>query len=86
MCPQYIGVLRKCRLRERLRGARAAMQQQFPLSKALWLEWLDDEAAAAKGLKALLLEKLFEAAVQDYLSIAIWAKYLGYAALQVMKP
>lgn len=77
-------MLRKCRLRERLRAARAAMQQQFPLSEQLWLEWLDDEAAAAKSPKAVVaVEKLFESAVQDYLSIALWAKYLGCASPQL---
>jgi hypothetical protein len=40
---QYITVLRKCKLWERLRKAREAMSDRFPLSETLWREWLTDE-------------------------------------------
>ena len=53
------------------------MQQQFPLSERLWLEWLDDELKAASKPKAhAAITALFELAVQDYLSVPVWVKYL----------
>ncbi len=56
------------------------MQQQFPLSERLWLDWLDDELKAAAKPKAhAAIQELFELAVQDYLSVPIWLKYLGCA-------
>lgn len=74
---QYIGVLRKCKLRERLRTARESMHEHYPLTEQLWLEWLKDEidsagSAASKGHT----EQLFQKAVQDYLSVPIWKAYM----------
>ena len=78
--PQCIAVLRKCGLKARLQSARKAMQKQFPLSERLWLDWLDDELKeAAKPKAQAAIRALFELAVQDYLSIAIWAEYLECA-------
>lgn len=77
---QYIGVLRKCKLRERLRTARESMHEHYPLTEQLWLEWLKDEidsagSAASKGHT----EQLFQKAVQDYLSVPIWKAYMEFA-------
>ncbi len=58
------------------------MQQQFPLSERLWLDWLDDELKAASKPKAhTAIQELFELAVQDYLSVPTWTKYLGCVLL-----
>ena len=56
------------------------MQKQFPLSERLWLDWLEDELKAATKPEAqAAITALFELAVQDYLSVAIWAKYMECA-------
>lgn len=72
---QYITLLRKAKLRERLKAARRTMQEVFPLTEQLWVEWLDDEAPSTSCAGMM---KLFELAVGEYLSIAIWRKYLEY--------
>jgi len=77
---QYIGVLRKCKMKARVKSARQAMYARFPLAEPLWVEWLEDETAAATSPAAgAEVERLFQLAVQDYLSINIWAKYLQCA-------
>ena len=74
---QYISILRKCKMRARLTTARTAMHSKFPLSEPLWIEWLDDEIAACHNEESINhVEQLFGLAVQDYLSIPIWTKYL----------
>ena len=40
---QYLALLKKCNLRQRLRDAREAMSEEFPLPEALWKEWISDE-------------------------------------------
>jgi hypothetical protein len=75
--PQYIALLRKCRLRERLRAAREAMYALFPFNERQWAEWLGDEAAAARGAADVeRLRGLHQRAVTDYLSVELWAGYL----------
>ena len=74
---QYIGVLRKCKLRERLRTAREAMHEHYPLTEQLWLEWLQDETGSADSSAGKeQTEQLFQKAVQDYLSVPIWKAYM----------
>jgi len=78
--PQYIATLRRCKMRERLRSARRAMHARFPFSEALWLEWLDDELPGAREPDARAqAEALLDTAVQDYLSVPVWARYLRCA-------
>jgi len=75
--PQYIATLRRCKMRERLRSARRAMHARFPFSEALWLEWLDDDLPGGRGPDARAqAEALLDTAVQDYLSVPVWARYL----------
>ena len=50
------------------------MQQRFPLTEVLWKDWLEDEAAA--GTDWAYMEGLFKKAVNDYLSVVLWEKYL----------
>ena len=73
---QYVSVLRKCKLREKLRSARQSMQERYPLTESLWLEWLEDEVAALDQTKAADILELFQIAVKDYLSVQIWAAYV----------
>lgn len=64
-------------MKARLSAARKAMHSKFPLSEPLWLEWLDDESAGTHSeASRKAVEELFDRAVQDYLSIPIWLKYI----------
>ena len=51
------------------------MQERFPLSEGLWLEWLQDECAE-KRVDEALIKELYELAVKDYLSIQLWTNYV----------
>jgi hypothetical protein len=74
---QYISLLRKWKMKARVKSARQAMYARFPLAETLWREWLDDEIdVATSPAGATEVEHLFQQAVQDYLSINLWAKYL----------
>jgi len=73
---QYIALLRKAKLKERLKAARRAMQEHYPLTEQLWAEWLADEAPATPRPHML---QLFQLAVADYLSIPLWRQYLECA-------
>lgn len=72
---QYITILRKCKMRERLKGARREMRERFPLTEGLWMEWLEDECSG-HVLDDAFIRELYELAVQDYLSIRLWTNYL----------
>ena len=64
-------------MRQRLATARRAMQQLFPMTEDIWLEWLSDEQAAIKQPEDRIeVQRLYDLAVDDYLSLAIWEKYL----------
>ncbi len=53
------------------------MQERYPLTEQLWLEWLHDEAVAASSITEIeQAHQLFQKAVQDYLSIPIWKAYI----------
>ena len=75
-------------MHERLRAARRKMHRLFPFSEALWLVWLADELARPLNDAADLarVEELFEAAVQDYLSIPIWTRYLRCTSQVPLNP
>ncbi|KAK9853378.1 hypothetical protein WJX84_010588 [Apatococcus fuscideae] len=80
---QYIELLRRSKLTAKLRAARTAMQERFPLTETLWLEWLEDEVAA--GTDFADMQSLYKKATKDYLSVAIWESYLGYEAATLPK-
>jgi len=83
---QLVALLRKCRMLQRLKGARRAAAAAFPLPEAFWLEWVEDERKEASKVKAKKkklkqsvvseLVSLHEAAVFDFLSVPLWASYL----------
>ena len=74
---QYIGLLRKCNLRQKLRIAREAMHEHYPLTEQLWLEWIQDEMGSADSVATKKqIDQLFQKAVQDYLSVPIWKAYI----------
>jgi len=75
--PKYIDLLRKCKLRERLRAARAAMHALFPFNERQWLAWLGDEMAGARtDADVERVGGLYRTAVKDYLSVQLWVGYL----------
>ena len=74
---QFIDVLRRCKMKERLREVRKAMQARFPLSESLWLDWILDELDSVTGEEDILkVEALLEESHKDYLSIALWIQHL----------
>ena len=59
-----------------LRLARIQMSSIYPLTPALWLDWLSNEIEFKENDQAnqRILE-LFEKAIDDYVSLEIWLKY-----------
>ena len=47
---QYVQLLRKLKMHSKLRTARQSMQQLYPLTEELWLEWLNDETTCLEGI------------------------------------
>ncbi|KAG0042584.1 Splicing factor [Gryganskiella cystojenkinii] len=76
---QLINLLKESTLLDELRDARENMSKTFPLTEALWLDWIKDESSIAisEDDKKRILE-LYEKATADYLSIAIWKSYVDY--------
>ncbi|XP_041010995.1 squamous cell carcinoma antigen recognized by T-cells 3-like isoform X2 [Juglans microcarpa x Juglans regia] len=66
---QYIRLLRKMGAIEKLRLAREAMSELFPLTPTMWQEWAKDEASIGTGPEAVhAIEKLYQRGVLDYLA------------------
>lgn len=64
-------------MRERLRSARQAMHERFPLTESLWFDWINDELEDVSDADDIpRLQELFETAVKDYFSLAIWLQYV----------
>ncbi|TQD77074.1 hypothetical protein C1H46_037401 [Malus baccata] len=76
---QYIKILRQMADIEKLRQAREAMNQLFPLTPSMWQDWAKDEASLSTGSDAFwAIEKLYERGVFEYLSISLWRDYLDF--------
>ncbi|PSS00319.1 Squamous cell carcinoma antigen recognized by T-cells 3 like [Actinidia chinensis var. chinensis] len=76
---QYIRALRKHGDIEKLRRAREAMSELFPLSPSMWQEWAKDETSLSSGPESFpAIEKLYERGVFDYLSVSLWCDYLNF--------
>lgn len=76
---EFIAVLRRCKMMERLRDARRNMHQHFPLSERMWLEWLEDESGTAATVEDVKsLEQLLQESHGDYLSVSLWKEHLQY--------
>ncbi|GAM17282.1 hypothetical protein SAMD00019534_004570, partial [Acytostelium subglobosum LB1] len=69
---EYINALRNAHTvdRERLRSARKACQQLFPLPDSVWLPWLADESSHS-DLSDDQMKELFELALKDFLCMYI---------------
>ncbi|XP_021824437.1 squamous cell carcinoma antigen recognized by T-cells 3 [Prunus avium] len=76
---QYIKTLRQIADIEKLRQAREAMNELFPLTPSMWQDWAKDEASLSTGSDAFpAIEKLYERGVFEYLSISLWRDYLDF--------
>ncbi|KAL9321545.1 hypothetical protein ACSQ67_013384 [Phaseolus vulgaris] len=78
---QYITLLRRTGDVDKLTRAREAMSELFPLSPALWQQWIKDElslipASRPEAFSRIL--KLYERGVFDYLSISLWCDYINF--------
>ncbi|XP_023757425.1 uncharacterized protein LOC111905928 isoform X1 [Lactuca sativa] len=79
---QYIKALRKQGDIDKLRLAREAMSELFPLTPAMWQQWANDEISLTltSGNEGAIptVEKLYERGVSDYLSVSLWYDYLSF--------
>ncbi|CAM8878580.1 unnamed protein product [Rhodiola kirilowii] len=76
---QYIKLLRRMGLIEKLRSARELMSSLFPLSPDLWQEWSKDEISLVTGPEAFSrIEKLYEKGISDYQSVSLWCDYICF--------
>ncbi|PSS19003.1 Squamous cell carcinoma antigen recognized by T-cells 3 like [Actinidia chinensis var. chinensis] len=76
---QFIRALRKHGDIEKLRRAREAMSELFPLSPSMWQDWAKDETSLSSGPESFpAIEKLYERGVFDYLSVSLWCDYLNF--------
>lgn len=50
------------------------MQQLFPLTEDLWLDWLSQEQLSSTEPEDV--SRLYKLAVEDYLSVPLWEAYL----------
>ncbi|XP_078158298.1 uncharacterized protein LOC144553999 [Carex rostrata] len=76
---QYVNCLRKSGEIEKLRNAREEMNRLFPFSPKLWQDWIGGEISLNQGAEAFAeIEKLYERAVQEYLSVLLWCDYINF--------
>ncbi|KAI3755001.1 hypothetical protein L1987_54793 [Smallanthus sonchifolius] len=79
---QYITALRKQGDLDKLRLAREAMNELFPLTPAMWQQWANDEISLISSSRyedaVPAIEKLYERGVSDYLSVSLWCDYLNF--------
>jgi hypothetical protein len=74
---QYVELLRRCGLHARLRAAHERMASLFPLSEALWTDWVNDELGQVSSHEDIeRIRALFAQATGDYLSVNLWCQYL----------
>ncbi|XP_076911634.1 uncharacterized protein LOC143569659 [Bidens hawaiensis] len=79
---QYISGLRKQGELDKLRVAREAMKELFPLTPAMWHQWATDEISLISSSPhedaVSTIESLYERGVSDYFSVSLWCDYLNF--------
>ncbi|QCD76392.1 squamous cell carcinoma antigen recognized by T-cells 3 [Vigna unguiculata] len=78
---QYITLLRRTGDVDKLIRAREAMSEIFPLSPAMWHQWIKDElslSTASRPETFSRILKLYQRGVFDYLSISLWCDYINF--------
>ncbi|XP_001946245.2 squamous cell carcinoma antigen recognized by T-cells 3 isoform X2 [Acyrthosiphon pisum] len=77
---ELIEVLRCADDLDQLRAARKRLNDKYPLSANLWLDWIKDEIAiVTTDEEKDNIIKLCEKAVKDYLSIDLWLEYVQFS-------
>lgn len=77
---KLIGITKELGDFEQLRLARRQMHSVYPLSPALWLDWIKDELkVAVSPAEKRQVEELFNQAIEDYEDINIWLEYCHFA-------
>ncbi|KAL5708217.1 hypothetical protein ACHQM5_019036 [Ranunculus cassubicifolius] len=76
---EYIKGLRKLGEIEKLRVARESISRIYPLSPAMWQEWIRDEISLSSGEEGFdVISELYERGVRDYLSVSLWGDYINF--------
>ncbi|KAJ0972197.1 hypothetical protein J5N97_020156 [Dioscorea zingiberensis] len=76
---QYIQHLRKLGHIEKLREAREAMNEHFPLTPKMWQDWAKDETSMSSSPEAFTkVEALYERGVYEYLYVPLWCDYIDF--------
>ncbi|CAJ1963814.1 unnamed protein product [Sphenostylis stenocarpa] len=78
---QYITLLRRTGDVDKLRRAREAMSELFPLSPAMWRQWIKDELSLVTASRPEAFSRilnLYERGVFDYKSISLWCDYINF--------
>ncbi|CAL8071274.1 unnamed protein product [Calicophoron daubneyi] len=77
---ELIVTLKKLGNLDELRQARENMSAVYPLSPALWLDWIRDERNIATTVEEQKnIERLFRRAISDYEDVNLWLEYCQYA-------
>ncbi|XP_013394832.1 squamous cell carcinoma antigen recognized by T-cells 3 [Lingula anatina] len=83
---KLIKVLKQCGELKQLREARKVMSELFPLTEEIWTDWLQDEIPLIScDEERVMVTKLFDKAVQDYLSIPLWLEYVQFSIGEMAK-
>ncbi|XP_025423964.1 squamous cell carcinoma antigen recognized by T-cells 3-like [Sipha flava] len=76
---ELIKTLRSIHDLDKLRIARERLNEKYPLSADLWIDWIKDEISiATTDEEKQNVIKLCEKAVKDYLSIDLWLEYVQF--------
>ncbi|KAH1015492.1 squamous cell carcinoma antigen recognized by T-cells 3 [Dendroctonus ponderosae] len=77
---ELVGIYKKLGELRSLREAFQRFHEYFPLTPALWMEWINVEKCLATTDKQKeFIIQLFDQAVEDYLSVELWSEYAQYA-------
>ncbi|CAH8589665.1 unnamed protein product [Heterobilharzia americana] len=77
---RLIECLRKTNDSERVKYARERMHDIYPLTPAIWLQWIEDELRnASTSEEKRQVEVLFKRAVDDYEDVNVWLEYCHFA-------
>ena len=71
-----VTLLRKTEHFDKLREARKSFSEFYPLTPALWIDWINDEQKIASSEEEKkFVSSLFETGVADYVSVDLWLEY-----------
>uniref|UniRef100_A0A6P7FTK9 Squamous cell carcinoma antigen recognized by T-cells 3-like n=1 Tax=Diabrotica virgifera virgifera TaxID=50390 RepID=A0A6P7FTK9_DIAVI len=77
---EVINIYRKLSDLNSMREAYQRFRECFPLTPKIWLEWIKDEIKIASTQEEQEnIFSLFDAAVDDYLSVNVWIEYAQYS-------